>query len=490
LAGNLAGIGIMRLPKYVREKSGTYHYQRDYPTNLRHLFDRKTFTYPLKLSANNATEMQLNKKAIEAEEAFERQKLLISNSDPDALSATDLEKAAADYLRRLKLKPAQYVKVKQDIHTKAKEDELGQKLQDDNTDYADLAIPEFEEIQQKDAQGLKLTAKEKVIGHAYMKLINKELAKPQTLGSIWKEYKLYRGIDSKSRVGKKAEGYWQRWISIAGDVPISPNTLEHINQGLDAYVAEREGKVTSQSIRRELSDVLACLRYASKRHRLNWYIELPFIKETKPNVRHPLEQHEQIELVKAILGNNGSINPTYGSALLLCLQGGMMVSEIERLRPDDVNLDADIPYIRISNETKTQERKRIVPIVLGLEHLKSHLENTIKWLIRSTESTPSATLKKIMRKVTGNESTSAHCLRHTFRINAQDAGVDVLSIASIAGWSDANRKMSDHLLNYGSAGVSQSNIVKKLYEDSVRIHQHLIDIEMENKTNVIPLRGR
>mgnify|MGYP000952585718 CR=1 FL=1 len=82
----------MRLPKYVREKSGTYHYQRDYPTNLRHLFDRKTFTYPLKLSANNATEMQLNKKAIEAEEAFERQKLLISNSDPDALNATELDK--------------------------------------------------------------------------------------------------------------------------------------------------------------------------------------------------------------------------------------------------------------------------------------------------------------------------------------------------------------------------------------------------------------
>ena len=56
--------------------------------------------------------------------------------------------------------------------------------------------------------------------------------------------------------------------------------------------------------------------------------------------------------------------------------------------------------------------------------------------------------------------------------------------------SDANRRMSDHLLNYGSAGVSQSNIVKKLYDDSVRIHKHLIDIEMENKTNVIPLRGR
>ena len=480
----------MRLPKYVRNKSGTYHYQRDYPTNLRHLIDKKTFTYPLGLSIHNASEIQLTKKAIEAEEAFERQKLFISNSDPEALSLSELDKAAADFLRRLKLKPAQYVKVKQDIHIKAKEDELGQKLQDDNTDYADWAIPEFDEIQIKEAQGIPLSNKEKVIGHAYMKLIDKESARPQTLGSLWEEYALHRGLDLNSRMGKKAHKYWQRWLSIAGDVTISPNTIEHINQGIDAYRDERENKVKSQSLKRELSDVLACLRYASKKHRLNWNIQLPVIKETKPQIRHPLEQHEQIELVKAILGNNGSINPIYGSALLLCLQGGMMVSEIERLRPEDINLDADIPYIRVSNETKTQERKRIVPVVLGLEHLRAHLEDTIKWLSRSTESTPSATLKKIMRKVTGNESTSAHCLRHTFRINAQDAGVDVLSIASIAGWSDANRRMSDHLLNYGSAGVSQSNIVKKLYDDSVRIHKHLIDIEMENKTNVIPLRGR
>ena len=35
-------------------------------------------------------------------------------------------------------------------------------MQPSNTDYADWAIPEFDEIQMKDAQGLPLTNKEKV----------------------------------------------------------------------------------------------------------------------------------------------------------------------------------------------------------------------------------------------------------------------------------------------------------------------------------------
>tara|TARA_B100000378_G_C18054412_1_gene414024 strand:+ start:1840 stop:3282 length:1443 start_codon:yes stop_codon:yes gene_type:complete len=480
----------MRLPKYVREKSGTYHYQRDYPTNLRHLCAKKTFTYPLKLSVNNATEIKLNKKAIEAEEAFERQKLLISNSDPDALSTTDLDKAAADFLRKRQLRPSQFVRVALDSEKQMQEQQEKRQLQPHNTDHADWAIPEFEEVQMKNQQGEALTAQERVIGHAYMKLINKESAKPQTLGGLWREYKDHRGIDPNTRAGKKAERYWERWISLAGDITISPNAIAHINEGMDAYVLEREGKVASQSLKRELSDVAACLRYASKRHRFGWHIELPYIKETIPNTRDPLEPHEQIELVKAILSPSQPIKPTYGAALLLCLQGGMMVSEIERLRPEDIGFDADIPHLKIVNETKNKYRKRIVPIVLGLELIKEHLDSTIKWLKRSTESTPSGTLKKIMRRVTDNPHTSPHCLRHTFKINAQDAGVDVLSIASIAGWSDAERGVSAHLLKYGSNGISQSKMVQKLYDESLKIHKQLIAIEMSNRNNVVAFKRK
>ena len=168
----------------------------------------------------------------------------------------------------------------------------------------------------------------------------------------------------------------------------------------------------------------------------------------------------------------------------------MMTSEIGRIRPEDIALDADIPHIKIVNETKNEDRKRIVPIVLGRELIAANIDDCIKWLKRSTESTPSATLKKIMRRVIDNPSTSAHCLRHTFKTNGQTAGVSILTIASIAGWADSERKVSKHLLSYGSEGISQSAIMQGLYTDSQLIHEHLLAIKYDEPSNVISIHSR
>ena len=342
----------------------------------------------------------------------------------------------------------------------------------------------------KDQTGQSLTLQDKIVVEARLKLVNKAKAKPKTLGSLWGEYIYYRGIDPESRNGKKAFKYWNRWISLAGDTVISGATLQHINDGMDAYVLAREGQVSSQTLIRELGDVTACLRKASRKHRFGWQIELPEIKSTPVNARNPLEPQQQIELVRAILDPAGKIKPMYGVTLLLYLQAGMMVSEIKRLRPEDIALDADIPHLKIVNDTKNDDRKRIVPIVLGLELIRSNIEDTIKWLQGCTESAPSATLKKIMRRTIDSPKTSPHCLRHSFKINGQRAGVSLLTIASIAGWSDEQRKASRHLLNYGSTAISQSEIVQTLYQDSLKIHQHLIDIEYGSQINVVSINSR
>ena len=167
-----------------------------------------------------------------------------------------------------------------------------------------------------------------------------------------------------------------------------------------------------------------------------------------------------------------------------------MVSEIRRLEPDDIGLDADIPHLKVVNATKSKDRKRIVPIVLGLQLIRDNLADTIKWLRGCTEATPSATLKKNMRRVVNNPKTSPHCLRHTFKVNAQTVGVDVLTIASIAGWSDGQRDLSRHLLKYGSTAISKSEVVKKLYLDSQKIHEHLIEIEVADRGNVLAFRRK
>jgi hypothetical protein len=61
-----------------------------------------------------------------------------------------------------------------------------------------------------------------------------------------------------------------------------------INDGMDAYVLDREGQVSSQTLFSELGDVTACLGKASRKHRLGWKIELPEIKPTPSN---PDPQH-------------------------------------------------------------------------------------------------------------------------------------------------------------------------------------------------------
>ena len=485
----MTGIGQMKLPKYIRLRAGTFHYQRDYPTRLRHLCHTKTFTHPLGLFANNATDDQIAKAAIEAGEAFTMRLKLITNSDPDVLSATEKDKAVVEFLRKRGLNKGAYLRVAKDSAIAAQEEAEQRQMQPDNGNYADWAIPEMEDVINKSTvlgelrkigkqptNEQKLTLQDTIVGDAYISLINKQAAKPKTLGSLWAEYVSDRAIDVNSRVGKKYVNYWTTWIAIAGDAVIGPLSQAHIREGLAAYARDREGKVTSSSIERELSPVMACLRLGSEVYGFDWNLKLPRIKRTEANHRHPLEPNYQLELIKAVLTEDG-IKPMYGVALLLCLQGGMMVSEIKQLLPKDIALDAVLPHLVIRNKTKNKKRKRIVPIVLGLELIKAHLSETIAWLVRTTESAPSATLKKIMRRTIDAPDTSPHCLRHTLKINAQNAGVSVLTLASIAGWADPQRKVSKHLLNYGSTGISQDAMVIKLRDDSRIIHQELIALE-------------
>jgi len=487
----------MKLPKYISLRSGTYHYQRDYPTKLKHLCQTKAYTKPLGLFANNATATEITKAAIEAGEAYDRQLTLISSSDPDALTATDKDKAVIEFLRKRGLSKGRYLRVKKDAAISMQEQKMADEVRTLLTDggieravakdlsyqsftdealHADWAVPEFEDVLDKQARGEKLSLKDTIVGDAWLSLVNKQEAKPKTLGSLWAEYVSDRSIDVNSRKGKKYVNYWKQWIAIAGDCIIGPLSQAHIREGLAAYAKDRASKVASSSIERELSPVMACLRLGSDVYGFDWSLKLPRIKKTAVNSRHPLEPDHQLELIKAVLTQDG-IKPMYGVALLLCMQGGMMVSEISRLRPEDIALDAVVPHLKIVNETKNDDRKRIVPVVLGLELIKEHLGSTIAWLAGSTESTPSATLKKIMRRTIDSPKTSVHCLRHTLKVNGQNSGVSVLTLASIAGWADPQRRVSKHLLNYGSTGISKDATIIKLRDDSIIIHQELIALE-------------
>jgi hypothetical protein len=167
-----------------------------------------------------------------------------------------------------------------------------------------------------------------------------------------------------------------------------------------------------------------------------------------------------------------------------------MVSEISRLLPEDIRLNHPVPHLVIKNRTKKEARKRVIPVVLGLNFIRHHLNDTIEWLNKVTGATHSARIKQLMRNVTGNKNLSAHWLRHSFRANAQLAGADILTIASIAGWSDAQKHVSQDLIKYSAEAITQSALLKRLFEENLRIQAKLIDVE--NKllaaSNVVSIR--
>ena len=62
-------------------------------------------------------------------------------------------------------------------------------------------------------------------------------------------------------------------------------------------------------------------------------------------------------------------------------------------------------------------------------------------------------------------------MRHTFKANCLAADVNPQLTASIAGWTGS--VVNEIMLNYGSEGSSNSEIVRSLTDAQRKIHHHL-----------------
>ena len=153
-----------------------------------------------------------------------------------------------------------------------------------------------------------------------------------------------------------------------------------------------------------------------------------------------------------------------------------MPSEVARLRlSEDVNLDSDIPYIVVSGGdeglTKRESRKRIIPIVLGIDVISVNLEETIARLSASKDQ--SATISKRLRTQI-DPKYSSHCLRHTFRLNGVSSGANPQYLEAIGGWSGG--PVNKVMLNYGASGTQYSEVLVRLQAESLKIHSHLLSL--------------
>jgi len=185
---------------------------------------------------------------------------------------------------------------------------------------------------------------------------------------------------------------------------------------------------------------------------------------------------------------------------ILCESSAIM-SELMRLERKDIHLDAKTPYINLyDTELKTEERKRIVPIVFRVERLKA-------LLIEMDEGQDSALPPSVTTKTsdgntwTTSESNANHalnryfqtpslkefgyttyCTRHSFTLYLKMARTDSNDLLYLCGWS-GNSAQSKMLKHYGRQGIGDPQMVAQLAQ-SVRKALHFLDDSENNVTSL------
>jgi len=450
--------------RYTSNNNGTLFYQRRYPKALAAAFPTALYKRSLKLPAATAYAAVMPEWT-RADEEYELLVELASNSTADALNQAELNRKAAVYLRTQGL----------DVGDLAGQEHAG--------DIADHLI-DIDDISNKghpEWKGEAVTPAEAIKARANA-LVQMPRQKTQRyLSDCWDVYAAEKSLED-SQSARMAHSRWNKWLALCGDAVLLKRdeaTEEHIEAGLDKWVQQKQAKgVRGSTISREISTVLAVVRLCIKHWRLGLNITAPTIKDgTKYDQRIPLNEQQQKAILAVALEEGGA----NGVALMLMLTTGMISSEIQRLPLANVHLDGPVPYLLIDGDTKTEARKRPVPIVVELEWLRDQIQQLQQRSVYDGEKpmalgrrycalkNPSAKLTARVRKLV--PETSAYGLRHSFRLNATTHNANGVNAALLGGWTTGHNGI---MLNYGKAGLENPEALEGLAVTARTINKHLL----------------
>lgn len=463
----------IKLPKYVSLKRSSYHYQRAYPTKLQSIAPSRFYSAALNLKVG-ASELDIFKAADAINKSFDLYCRTLENSDPNLFDDVEIDTLARKFLRDRNLKEAELANFKVDPLTRAREEFLGEQLQVDAIDIAAGLIPEIDDLSELVYLRREMSLQEKVVAKAHQLLLQPRKAREVlTLSQLWKLY-----LDNKERAPsqrdvKRITSRWERFLSFCGDGLLNQDSYACLDDALHEYVAARRGEaVTEATIKRELAEVLACLNFGAKKLRLQWRLSQPSFKFHEPAEKPVLTLPEQVALLSYCL-NPPKRFGKHAAIAILGMLGGMMVSEIEKLTGSSVQLDGQYPYVTLMTRGKTKARKRVIPVVFGADVLAEYLSDAATWLSETTHDNAGQLVNNMIQKVTGNEKLTMHCCRHTFRMNASRAGVDVTAMNEIGGWTDGAR-VSQSMLKYGASALQNTDYLAHLFGQSQRIHAEIL----------------
>lgn len=238
---------------------------------------------------------------------------------------------------------------------------------------------------------------------------------------------------------------------------ISAVTMEGLRDALLAYVADNRASIAESSLSRYISVIVKPVAHHNdfiRNHDDRIVIMRPKLKDARPskplNRKKPLNHTEQHKLMKSL----GSMKPWQEFFVLLAMQTGANISETQQLTTRSFNFTNSVPLVCIGGEgtiKKTDERERMVPLVLGVERIKELIDlGVLEELSSKTADNISAQLSEVLNKVIAG--SSSYSLRHTLRHNLVTAMIPVDIQSELGGWIGKGSTMSESHAGYGELG--------------------------------------
>lgn len=286
--------------------------------------------------------------------------------------------------------------------------------------------------------------------------------------SIEDAFEVYRDEITPPQIAGKSAGQKAKWLSVKTgskdhfiavmkelgfpDLGINDITRDHARQYYNwwlARIAPKEGRATHTPDmgNRRLGDMRVLYReyfaHMKQEDRVNPFDGLRFKDKMKRRrKRHPFStkwisdvilRPASIEDGKEKPAALAGLNDMARAILLIMIDVGGRPSEICNLTEDRINLQSNIPYIKIEpdedpddpREVKTANSIRVVPVTgMALEALRKYPKGFPRY--RDKEGNFSATVNKYMveNKLRESAKTTVYSFRHSFEDRMKNVKVD------------------------------------------------------------------
>jgi integrase len=234
-------------------------------------------------------------------------------------------------------------------------------------------------------------------------------------------------------------------IDLAGDKTLTSYTRNDALQFRDALVAKGVAQAT---VKRHFSRVRAIWNFSAREHGImtaNPFANMNLGGGKAPKKRHPIPTKD----IRTIQKLCKEIDDDMRWIIATLSDSGMRLAEVIGLHKNDLHLDAEIPFVRLSEHPwrrlKTLASRRDVPLVgaslWGLKRALTEAEGPLLFprycsIDRNKANYASNSLNKWLKAYVPNGCV-IHSFRHSFRDRLRAVQCPSDMIDQIGGWSNA-----------------------------------------------------